>query len=518
MKNILKKINNSKLLFTIFIFIFFAIFDFLTNGLGIWSGLIGKFIILFENIYNYTYFGKQFVVEVIWFLLLIPVILIFKNKYIFTQKRENIFKSLLIAWPLVIYSMIAMIRSLLQIKISNINGYEVVALLLLTLTIGLFEEIMCRGWIQNEFIERFGKDRKGVIFSIVISGVIFGIMHITNLFFGQDLFTTLTQILSASIMGISFGAVYYKTKNIWAVIILHGLWDFAVLFASINAATSCVSITSTIDTITPILGFLALFLSIFTSFPEIGMAMMLLGKNDINQGLDEKYRVNLSQEEINQSKKTKFIFSIVVAIFMVIYATLILVMGNLQSDSCPTYIQKNAKNYTEIVYDYSNYDLIISNTTSKDECNIVNGENICNIVDEIQSYKYNFEIDDENNLTLTNVTNSKKYNFDYQNVFSIAVFENNNIYSVIILSSDDNGDVITYYSDFITKYTINDDDTFVNEFIKSFKQVMLPSVINATGYYQEKDDDYKYPLFVSSTGENYILYPDGTIYKYKKSY
>lgn len=514
MKKFFEKVNNNKLLFTIFILIAFIMFDFLTSGLGIWTGLTGKFDDLFKNIYNYTYYGPDFIGEVFWFLLLIPVILIFKNKYIFTQKRENIFKSLLVAWPIIIYSIIAFIKSILQIDISNINGYEVIALLLLTLTIGLFEEIMCRGWIQNEFMERFGKDRKGVIFSIIISGIIFGIMHIPNLSFGQDLFETLTQMLFAIVMGVSFGAIYYKTKNIWSVVILHGLWDFAVIFADINAASTCVSITSTIDTITPALGVFALFSSAFTSFPGLGTALMLLGKNDFNMGLDEKYRIKLSDDEIKQSKKTKLVFSIIIAIFLIIYGVIVLLTESMKSDSCPTYIQKNVENYTEKIYDYIDYDLMVSREIKNNKCILVNNENVCGEVKETLIYNYNFKIDDQYNLVLTNMSNGQQYKFDYSNVFSIAIFENNNKYDVILLSESKNGDVITYHSDFITKDNISNSDEFVNDFMHSFKQVMLPSVINAIGYYQEKNNEYKYPLFVARTGESYVLYPNGTIYKY----
>ena len=43
-----------KLINKIYILVFLIIFDFLTNGIEIWSGLVGKLIILFENIYNHT--------------------------------------------------------------------------------------------------------------------------------------------------------------------------------------------------------------------------------------------------------------------------------------------------------------------------------------------------------------------------------------------------------------------------------------------------------------------------------
>lgn len=60
------------------------------------------------------------------------------------------------------------------------------------------------------------------------------------------------------------------------------------------------------------------------------------------------------------------------------------------------------------------------------------------------------------------------------------------------------------------KYRIKLTDEEVNQSRKT-KLVFL------IGYYQEKNSEYKYPLFVSSTKESYILYSDDTIYKYRRA-
>ena len=489
MKKILLKINESKILFIVFIVFCLSIFGLVVSGFGFWNGLATEFFLIFDKIYNYTKYGKEFVLEFICLLLIIPIILIFKNKYIFSQKRIGLFKSLLISWPILLYTFIIFMRSLMQISISNINKYEVVALLLLTICIGAFEEIMCRGWLQNEFIERFGKNRKGVIFSIIISGCIFGLMHITNLYYGQDVFNTLVQVIAAAAIGICLGSVYYKTKNIWVVIILHGLWDFAVFFSEINISTTCTEIASSINNISPIIGFLALFSALFSSLPEIGMIFILLNKKDINEGLEEKNKIKLSNEEINQCEKTKLIFSIAMLIFLVLYGVLILFMGNMKTDTCPTYVKKQVENYTETIFNYSSY-------------------NIDN--------KYNLKIDDKYNLILTDLSNNDKYELEYKNIFSMAIFENQGIYNIIILSEEDNGNIITYYSNYIKDNNMDYSKAFIENFIKSFNQVMIPVNIDSIGYYQEINNNYKYPLFISSTKDAYILYSDGTIYKYKK--
>ena len=65
-------------------------------------------------------------------------------------------------------------------------------------------------------------------------------MHITNIFStSQNLFETLLQILNAMSLGFFFGILYYKTKNIWSVIILHAFYDFAIMFGELAIIKEC---------------------------------------------------------------------------------------------------------------------------------------------------------------------------------------------------------------------------------------------------------------------------------------
>ena len=64
-------------------------------------------------------------------------------------------------------------------------------------------------------------------------------MHLTNLLAGQDLLTTMMQFVQTTAIGILFGTVYYKTRNIWAMIFLHSFYDFSVLLSEVNLVTDC---------------------------------------------------------------------------------------------------------------------------------------------------------------------------------------------------------------------------------------------------------------------------------------
>lgn len=99
--------------------------------------------------------------------------------------------------------------------------------LILFLTAGMREELLFRG-IAFNFIKATGElSRPMVIIASVISALLFGILHFSNYFFGQDLLSTLCQVVYASAIGIFFAAVYFRTKNIWANIAVHFFFDFA---------------------------------------------------------------------------------------------------------------------------------------------------------------------------------------------------------------------------------------------------------------------------------------------------
>ena len=108
-------------------------------------------------------------------------------------------------WSLFIIAGISLIGSL-----SSLNGFNLgnfINLLFLTIFIGIAEEFLCRGWLQNEFIERYGDTKRHIILSILFSSLIFGLIHLTNLMAGQDLLTTIIQVIQATSVGLLLGSI-----------------------------------------------------------------------------------------------------------------------------------------------------------------------------------------------------------------------------------------------------------------------------------------------------------------------
>ena len=103
-----------------------------------------------------------------------------------------------------------------------------ITLFFLFLFVGLFEEMAFRAIINDAIIYQF-RDKKYVfVLSALTSFLAFGIAHIV----GTDLSTPMAvlqaigKIAQTGIFGLSLLFLYWKTRNIWACGVVHGVYDF----------------------------------------------------------------------------------------------------------------------------------------------------------------------------------------------------------------------------------------------------------------------------------------------------
>lgn len=148
----------------------------------------------------------------------------------------------LIIFPLMMIASLVAKRTVVTEPTGNI-----VLFLLKMLLIGVAEEVLFRGVLQNAALEVTGEDspaaaRKGVL----LAGAVFGLVHLTNMFTGVSVVGTVVQAVMAIPMGFVLGAIYFRScNNILPVVLIHALVD-GVSFAS----TGALSGTSLNDAIT----------------------------------------------------------------------------------------------------------------------------------------------------------------------------------------------------------------------------------------------------------------------------
>jgi hypothetical protein len=86
------------------------------------------------------------------------------------------------------------------------------------------EEILFRGYLLTSVSRRVG-----MFWGVVISSVVFAVMHIVN---GG---MTVLSIMQIFLLGAFFGFYVIRTNSIWGVFGMHFAWNFAQgLFADIN--------------------------------------------------------------------------------------------------------------------------------------------------------------------------------------------------------------------------------------------------------------------------------------------
>ena len=99
--------------------------------------------------------------------------------------------------------------------------------------VGVFEEIIFRGIFFALIAGCFSSDRKGFLKTYVISSVLFGAVHLLNVFFGGSIGATLLQAGYTVLTGGLFAFAFIKTKNILFAALTHGVYNFCgVLFTA----------------------------------------------------------------------------------------------------------------------------------------------------------------------------------------------------------------------------------------------------------------------------------------------
>ncbi|MBR1970495.1 MAG: CPBP family intramembrane metalloprotease [Clostridia bacterium] len=97
-------------------------------------------------------------------------------------------------------------------------AYQVLIALFLIIIIGpLFEEILFRGLIMNEFLKIMRPWA-----AIVLQAVFFGVVHFS-----------LFQSSFALVVGVILGIIYFRTQSIKTVAVCHGVFNFTAFFSEI---------------------------------------------------------------------------------------------------------------------------------------------------------------------------------------------------------------------------------------------------------------------------------------------
>lgn len=103
--------------------------------------------------------------------------------------------------------------------------------------IGIVEEFSFRGLIFGGLLQKLGNSKKNIILAAFLSGLLFGVMHVIGSVINGEVTnmvsvaTAILKTVQAGVFGVVLAFIYYKTRNIYAVAVLHAFDDFLLLFA-----------------------------------------------------------------------------------------------------------------------------------------------------------------------------------------------------------------------------------------------------------------------------------------------
>lgn len=199
--------------------------DSLKNKLYTKSILFIVLLVLFNYLTN-TFLPLQWYYDAI--LILPTLIAAMLVSYLFDKTffsfglsvDKFIFRNIITTFVLIFSTII--ILFLIQLffakyRISSLSNNIIFDYIITFLFLAASEEIIIRGIIFKEIAEH-----KGYIFAIIITSLLFAILHIFNYEFN------LIAALNTFLVGILLGLMVYYTGSLWCSIIYHYIWNLSL--------------------------------------------------------------------------------------------------------------------------------------------------------------------------------------------------------------------------------------------------------------------------------------------------
>lgn len=137
--------------------------------------------------------------------------------------------SVLLGWPLVLLTILSGSEYLSGSIELVFDPVLFTIFILLYLAIGLFEELLFRGYVQGFLTRRWGHSYRGMLCCVLLTSLIFGGAHLVNLIMGRG--TALyaaAQLVYTFCFGVFFSALYVRSGSLFPGVGLHMLYNFVV--------------------------------------------------------------------------------------------------------------------------------------------------------------------------------------------------------------------------------------------------------------------------------------------------
>lgn len=180
----------------------------------------------------YNNFENKVLSDSIVRLLYSVVIIIMIYAFKFNLLKPRSYKAMIFALPalLVAINNFPFVAYLSGNTTFNSSTTDVYYFILQVISTGLFEELIFRGLFLYWMLDLFKDKKHAILKAMIISSLIFGFVHLFNIFAGASIPMTLLQMLYSTLTGLMWSATLILTRNIWLTALMHAIYNFAGLF------------------------------------------------------------------------------------------------------------------------------------------------------------------------------------------------------------------------------------------------------------------------------------------------
>lgn len=157
---------------------------------------------------------------------LLGIIIIFSCKQILVPDFKALPRHLLWCIPCFLVAIVNFPFTALIGGSAQILRSDLIPLFILEcLSIGLMEELLFRGLLQDTIGQLFKDKPRGRIWTVLLTSALFGLIHLFNLFSGAGVGATFMQVGYSLLLGAMLSAIILRTNNIYLCIIIHAAFD-----------------------------------------------------------------------------------------------------------------------------------------------------------------------------------------------------------------------------------------------------------------------------------------------------
>lgn len=212
-------------------------------------------------------------------VVIMIVLLILTNKTnLLNKKGQGFIKSIPIAAYPVGFIILALVMNISYGLSDNMQINDILTIItyiICMFAVGLSEELCNRAVSALSLLEHFGTNKKGIWTSAIISGVLFGCLHLFNLSYGDPI-KVIVQVIAAATTGVLYAAIYFRSGNLWLMVTIHAMHDIAAAarFGIFNGGNVTAMLAS--EGTTALLG-------LITVIPQVIAAIYLLRDKKIGE-------------------------------------------------------------------------------------------------------------------------------------------------------------------------------------------------------------------------------------------